>query len=151
MQTLLQSCFNLFLNFSFHYSLNKVPAFSGFLMCITMNLRNFNLFLNFSFRYSLNKVPAFSGFLMCITMNLRNGAFWQVTQLGSKSKLTWAINYLSLFFDECTSIHYHELNCLKSVRIRSYFGLYFPAFGLNTRDTEYLFVFSSNTENCGAE
>ena len=39
-----KSCFNLVLvlslHFSFHYSLNKVPSFSGFLICITMKLRN---------------------------------------------------------------------------------------------------------------
>ena len=29
-----------FLNFYFHYSLNKVPSFSGFLMCITIKMRN---------------------------------------------------------------------------------------------------------------
>ena len=34
-QTLLQSCSGLFLNFSFHYSLNKVPSFYGFPMFIT--------------------------------------------------------------------------------------------------------------------
>ena len=39
-----KSCFNLvlvlFLHFSFHYSLNKVPSFSDFLICITMKLRS---------------------------------------------------------------------------------------------------------------
>ena len=30
----------LFLDFSFHYSLNKVPSFPGFLICITMKLGN---------------------------------------------------------------------------------------------------------------
>ena len=39
-QTLIQSYSHLFLNFCFHYSLNNVPSFSGFLMCITMKLRN---------------------------------------------------------------------------------------------------------------
>ena len=33
-------CFNLFLNFSFCYSLNKVSSFSGFLMCINMKVKN---------------------------------------------------------------------------------------------------------------
>ena len=37
-QPLLQSCSNLFLNFSFHYSLIDVPSFSGFLMCITRQI-----------------------------------------------------------------------------------------------------------------
>ena len=36
---------------------------------------------------------------------------------------------------------------VKSVRIRSFSGPYFPAFGLNTRDTPYLSVFSPNLEN----
>ena len=48
---------------------------------------------------------------------------------------------------------FHEIrgkqHCVKSVRIRSYSG---PAFGLNTeRDTEYLSVFSPNTEKYGPE
>ena len=34
-------------------------------------------------------------------------------------------------------------HCVKSVRIRSYSGPYFPAFGLNTQSS----VFSSNAEN----
>ena len=34
--------------------------------------------------------------------------------------------------------------CMKSVHIQSYSGPYFPAFGLNTKDTEYLAAFSSN-------
>ena len=38
-QSLLQSCSDLFLNFSFHYSLNKRPSFSGFTR-ITIKLRN---------------------------------------------------------------------------------------------------------------
>ena len=33
-------------------------------------------------------------------------------------------------------------HCLKSVRIRSFSGSYFPAFGLNMEDTEYLSIFS---------
>ena len=50
-------------------------------------------------------------------------------------------------------------HCVKSVRIRNYSGLHFPAFGLNTemhsdlkwRDTPYLSVFSPNTGKCGPE
>ena len=30
-----------------------------------------------------------------------------------------------------------KLHCLKSVRIRSFSGPYFPAFGLHTENTEY--------------
>ena len=41
-----------------------------------------------------------------------------------------------------------NFHCVKSVRIRSYSGLHFPAFGLNT---EYLSVFSLNAEKCGPE
>ena len=38
-----------------------------------------------------------------------------------------------------------ECHCVKNVRIRSFSGPYFPAFGLNTeRYTEYLSVFSTN-------
>ena len=40
-----------------------------------------------------------------------------------------------MFFDN----HYE-----KNVRIRSYSGPYFPAFGLNSKDTEYLSKFSLN-------
>ena len=39
-------------------------------------------------------------------------------------------------------------HCVKSVRIRSYSGPHFPAFGLNT---EYLSVFSPNAGKCGPE
>ena len=37
-QPLLQSCSNLFLSFSFRYSLIDVPSFSVFLMCITRQI-----------------------------------------------------------------------------------------------------------------
>ena len=40
---------------------------------------------------------------------------------------------------------------MKSVRIPSYSGPNFPAFGLNTRDTEYLIEFSLNAEKYGPE
>ena len=50
-------------------------------------------------------------------------------------------------------------HCVKSVRIRSYSGPHFPAFGLNAerysdwirRDTPYLSVFSPNEGKCGPE
>ena len=35
-------------------------------------------------------------------------------------------------------------HCVKCVRIESYSGSHFPAFGLNTESTKYLFVFSPN-------
>ena len=35
-------------------------------------------------------------------------------------------------------------HCVKSVHIRSFSGPYFPAFGLNWRDTEYLSVLVQN-------
>ena len=42
--------------------------------------------------------------------------------------------------------------CVKSVRIQSYSGPYFPAFEVNTEwDTSYLFVFSANAGKCGPE
>ena len=50
------------------------------------------------------------------------------------------------------------LHCMKSVRIQSFCGPYFPAFGLNTerygeirRDTEYLPVFILNAGKYGPE
>ena len=52
------------------------------------------------------------------------------------------------YFFRNFSAHIHSM---KSVRIWSYSGLHFPAFGLNVRDTEYLFVFSLNAGNCGPE
>ena len=33
------------------------------------------------------------------------------------------------------STYFYTYHCVKSVRIRSYSGPYFPAFGLNTEDT----------------
>ena len=42
--------------------------------------------------------------------------------------------------------------CVKSVRIRSFSGRYFPAFGLKMYlDTPYLSVFSPNAEKHGPE
>ena len=53
------------------------------------------------------------------------------------------------------------IDCVKNVRIRSYFGPHFPAFGLNTErygefstlglNTEYLSIFSPNAGKCGPE
>ena len=46
----------------------------------------------------------------------------------------------------------NNLHCVKSVRIRSYCGLHFPAFGQNAEDTPYLSVclsvFSPNAGKC---
>ena len=75
---LLQSCSLLLLNFSFHYSLNKVSSFSGFLICITMKLRNvcLNVSLNdsacpsISSSYFLFTSIRFYGFF------LMNGSLW---------------------------------------------------------------------------
>ena len=44
-----------------------------------------------------------------------------------------------------------SIHCVKSVRIRSYSGPYFPAFGLNTERYSYLSVFSPNVGKCGPE
>ena len=41
---------------------------------------------------------------MCITLKLRNVTFRKMIQLGLKSKLSFTINYLFLFFDKCSSI-----------------------------------------------
>ena len=42
-------------------------------------------------------------------------------------------------------------HCVKSVRIQSFSGPCFPAFGLNTEDTPYLSVFSPNAGKYGPE
>ena len=42
-------------------------------------------------------------------------------------------------------------HCLKSVRIRSFCGLYFPAFGLNTERYPFLSLFNPNAEKYGRE
>ena len=36
--------------------------------------------------------------------------------------------------------------CVKSVSIQSFYGSYFPAYGLNKSDTPYPFVFSLNAQ-----
>ena len=38
----------------------------------------------------------------------------------------------------------HVHHCMKSVLIRSYSGPHYPAFGLKTRDMDYLSIFSPN-------
>ena len=43
---------------------------------------------------------------------------------------------------------FRTLHCVKRVRIRSYSGPHFPAFGLNT---PYISVFSPNVGKCGPE
>ena len=45
----------------------------------------------------------------------------------------------------------NETHSVKSVRIRNYSGLYFPAFGLNTERYSYLSVFSPNVGKYGPE
>ena len=42
-------------------------------------------------------------------------------------------------------------HCVRSVRIRSYSGPHFPSFGLTTRNTPYLSIFSPNAGKCGPE
>ena len=44
-----------------------------------------------------------------------------------------------------------KLPCVKCVQIRSFSGPYFPAFGLNRRDTSHLSVFSPNAGKYGQE
>ena len=42
-------------------------------------------------------------------------------------------------------------HCMKSHRVRSHFGLHFPAFGLNTERYKYLSVISPNARRCRRE
>ena len=52
-----------------------------------------------------------------------------------KLKLLLGIGYPSL-----RTIYFRQtLHCVKSVHIRSFFGLYFPAFGLNTDQKNFEF------------
>ena len=44
-----------------------------------------------------------------------------------------------------------NIHCVKSVHIRSFSGPHFPAFELNTKDTEYLSIFCQNAGKCGPE
>ena len=44
-----------------------------------------------------------------------------------------------------------KYHCVKSVHIRSFSGLHFLAFGLNTEYPEYLLVFSRNAGKYGPE
>ena len=53
-----------------------------------------------------------------------------------------------VFFDEKQQKNAH---CAKNVRIRSYSGPYFPAFGLNTERYGYLSVLSPNAGKCEPE
>ena len=75
-QTLLQSCSDLFLNFCFHYSLNKIPSFSGFLMYIKIKLRNVLfwhkwLCLVYASKIKLiNSVKKFETFLLVVPCKL---------------------------------------------------------------------------------
>ena len=49
----------------------------------------------------------------------------------------------------CKNMNFSECHCVKSVRIWSFTGSYFSAFGL--RDTEYRSVFSLNAGKYGPE
>ena len=42
-------------------------------------------------------------------------------------------NVADIFTRRALEEHSADTHCAKSVRVRSYFGPYFPAFGLNTR------------------
>ena len=44
-----------------------------------------------------------------------------------------------------------DMHCVKSIRIRSFFGLYFPTFELNTKNIPHLSVFSPNVGKYGSE
>ena len=53
-----------------------------------------------------------------------------------KTSLIFSINvffYTKTFLKKCFhNLYLHDLHCMKSVRIQSYSGQHFPAFGLNT-------------------
>ena len=63
-----------------------------------------------------------------------------------KAIVSYGVRNVSFSRNFCAHIH-----SMKSVRIPSYSGPNFPAFGLNTRDTEYLIEFSLNAEKYGPE
>ena len=83
---------------------------------------------------------------MQLTKNVKNGFL-------SKNYLYNVIFYQILMLFRLLKISYVpvEPQCAKSVRIRSFSGPYFPAFGLNRRDTLYLSVFSPNAGKYGPE
>ena len=62
---------------------------------------------------------------------------------------------LARFRRDCTCDGMTDIHYVKSIRIRSFSGPYFLAFGLNTewiqKDTEYLSIFSPNAGKCGPE
>ena len=60
---------------------------------------------------------------------------------------------LNTFCDQKLSnnFDFYNIHGVKSVRIWSYSGPYFPAFGLNAKDTSYLSVFSPNAGKHGLE
>ena len=66
--------------------------------------------------------------------------FW--TQIGHQ---------FSTILDRIHSSSLKQIHCVKNIRVRSFSVPYFPAFGLNRRDMEYLFVFSPNAGKYGRE
>ena len=59
----------------------------------------------------------------------------------------WKVSKFNTFTDTGLSLRMFIRccqHCIKNVQIQSYSGLYFPASGLNQRDTPYLSVFSPN-------
>ena len=83
-QILLQSCSFQFLNFSFHYSLNKVLSFSGFFICITMNFRNVAFLHKW---FSLVQKVNFSNYLFVFIFRCMNAL-----------ALSWTLSISSLYF-----------------------------------------------------
>ena len=74
---------------------------------------------------------------------------WTLICTDDLNKLVFAhlnMNSIRNNFEFLSTQHY-----VKSVRIRSYSGPYFPAFGLNTGDKGYLSLFSLNARKHGPE
>ena len=74
-------------------------------------------------------------------------------------KILWDDIFIIMFYLEVSHIEILEItwtnHCVKSVRIRSYSGPYFPRIFPHSKwiriDTEYLSVFSPNAGKCGTE
>ena len=90
---------------------------------------NTRLFVDFSLRYSW----IFFGMLFELCWNFTNtGDFGQKLPVVYPHFFVYS-NGSGAFFNEIPLLMHNSTHCVKSVRIRSYSGPHFSAFGLNTK------------------